>query len=212
MKYSGIENRHFNLPRSLGIQTYAGEASPLPTGALTTPLEGDRADAVRAASGDVQAYERLYRAHLPRVYNLVRRMAGPGEADELTQDAFVRAWQKLHLFRGESAFSTWLHRVAVNVVLEWMRSHRHDRLRHRDPEAVFEITAGRPARPDAALDFEAALARLPEGAREVFVLHDIEGHKHAEIGELLGISPGTSKAQLHRARMIMRRFLSGPVG
>jgi RNA polymerase sigma-70 factor (ECF subfamily) len=189
----------------------AGEASPLPTGAQTNPLEGDRADAVCAASGDVQAYERLYRAHLPRVYGLVRRMAGPDEADELTQDVFVRAWQKLHLFRGESAFSTWLHRLAVNVVLEWMRSRRHEKFRHHDPEAVFQVTAGRPMRPDAALDFEAALGRLPEGAREVFVLHDVEGHKHVEIGELLGISPGTSKAQLHRARTIMRRFLGGPV-
>lgn len=138
-------------------------------------------------------------------------MAGQDEADELTQDVFVRAWQKLHLFRGDSAFSTWLHRVAVNVVLEWMRSRRHDKLRHHDPDAVFQVTAGRPARPDVALDFEAALARLPEGAREVFVLHDVQGQTHAEIGGLLGISPGTSKAQLHRARMIMRRFLSGSV-
>jgi RNA polymerase sigma-70 factor (ECF subfamily) len=166
---------------------------------------------VCAASGDVQAYERLYRAHLPRVYSLVRRMAGVDQADELTQDVFVRAWQKLHLFRGDSAFSTWLHRVAVNVVLEWMRSRRHERFRHHDPEAVFQVMAGRPVRPDAKLDFETALARLPEGAREVFVLHDVEGHKHVEIGEMLGISPGTSKAQLHRARMIMRRFLSGRV-
>jgi RNA polymerase sigma-70 factor (ECF subfamily) len=189
----------------------AGEASPLPTGAQTTPLGGDRADAVCAASGDVQAYERLYRAHLPRVFSLVRRMAGPDEADELTQDVFVRAWQKLHLFRGDSAFSTWLHRVAVNVVLEWMRSRRHEKFRHHDAEAVFQVVAGRPARPDVALDYEAALDRLPAGAREVFVLHDVEGHKHVEIAELLGISPGTSKAQLHRARMIMRRFLSGSV-
>ncbi len=159
----------------------------------------------------MQAYERLYRAHLPRVFSLVRRMAGPDEADELTQDVFVRAWQKLHLFRGDSAFSTWIHRVAVNVVLEWMRSRRHEKFRHHDPEAVFEATSGRAARPDVAIDYEAALDRLPAGAREVFVLHDVEGHKHTEIAGLLGISAGTSKAQLHRARMIMRRFLSGPV-
>jgi RNA polymerase sigma-70 factor (ECF subfamily) len=189
----------------------AGEASPLQAGAQTTPLEGDRADAVCAASGDVQAYERLYRAHLSRVFSLVRRMAGPDEADELTQDVFVRAWQKLHLFRGDSAFSTWLHRVAVNVVLEWMRSRRHEKFRHQDPEAVFQVTAGRPVSPDAKIDFEEALHRLPEGAREIFVLHDVEGYKHAEIGDLLGISPGTSKAQLHRARTIMRRYLGGPV-
>jgi RNA polymerase sigma-70 factor (ECF subfamily) len=193
-----------NLAQELVIQ-----ASPLPTGARNATLEGDRADAVRAASGDVQAYERLYRAHLPRVHSLVRRMAGHDEADELTQDIFVRAWQKLHLFRGDSAFGTWIHRVAVNVVLEWMRGRRHEKFRHHDSEAVFQVTAGRPERPDATIDYEAALERLPAGAREIFVLHDVEGHKHVEIAALLGISPGTSKAQLHRARMLMRRFLSG---
>jgi RNA polymerase sigma-70 factor (ECF subfamily) len=187
------------------------EASSLPVGTGKVPLDGDRADAARAAAGDVQAYERLYRAHLPRVYSLVRRMAGPEHADELTQDAFVRAWQKLHLFRGDAAFGTWMHRLAVNVVLEWLRSHRHDRFQHHDPEAVFSVTAGHPVRPDAALDVEAALEQLPPGAREIFVLHDVEGHRHVEIADMLGISPGTSKAQLHRARMLMRRFLSGSV-
>jgi len=192
-----------NLAQELVI-----EASP-PTGTRNISLDGDRADAARAASGDVQAYERLYRAHLPRVYSLVRRMAGADHADELTQDVFVRAWQKLHLFRGDAAFGTWMHRVAVNVVLEWMRSRQRQKFEHHDPEAVFEITAGRPARPEARLDFEAALEQLPAGAREIFVLHDVEGHKHGEIGDMLGISPGTSKAQLHRARLLMRRFLSG---
>lgn len=194
-----------------GALEFVIDASSLPAGTGNIPLDGDRADAARAASGDVQAYERLYRAHLPRIYSLVRRMAGADEADELTQDVFVRAWQKLHLFRGDSAFGTWVHRVAVNVVLEWMRSRRHEKFKHHDPEAVFEITPGRPARPDAALDFEAALDRLPAGAREIFVLHDVEGHKHGEIAGMLGISPGTSKAQLHRARLLMRRFLSGSV-
>jgi RNA polymerase sigma-70 factor (ECF subfamily) len=189
-------------------ETLVIRAAPLPSGAPTTPSDGDRADARRAAAGDVRAYERLYRAHLPKIYSLVSRMAGRDEADELTQDVFVRAWQKLGLFRGDSAFGTWLHRLAVNVVLEWMRARRHEKLRHQgDPETVFRTAPGRPVRPDLALDFEAALAELPEGAREVFVLHDVEGHKHGEIGSLLGISVGTSKAQLHRARMLMRRFL-----
>lgn len=195
-----------NLAQELVI-----EASSLPVGTGNVPLDGDRVDAARAASGDVQAYERLYRAHLPRVYSLVRRMAGAEHADELTQDAFVRAWQKLHLFRGDAAFGTWMHRLAVNVVLEWMRSRRHDKFQHHDPEAVFAVTSGLPDRPDAAMDVEAALEQLPPGAREIFVLHDVEGHRHAEIAEMLGISPGTSKAQLHRARMLMRRFLSGSV-
>ena len=187
------------------------EASSRPAGAGRIPGGGDLADAARAASGDVQAYERLYRTHLPRVYSLVRRMAGADQADELTQDVFVRAWQKLHLFRGDAAFGTWIHRVAVNVVLESMRSRRHEKFRHHDPESVFQVTAGTPMRPDAALDLDAALDRLPAGAREIFVLHDVEGHKHGEIADMLGISPGTSKAQLHRARMLMRRFLSGSV-
>lgn len=198
-----------NLAQELVIH-----ASSLPRGTRDVPpsnLDGDRADALRAATGDVRAYERVYRAHLPKIYSLVRRMAGTDEADELTQDVFVRAWQKLHLFRGDAAFGTWLHRVAVNVVLEWMRSRRHEKFRHHDPDAVFDATAGRPLRPEATLDFEAALERLPDGAREVFVLHDVEGHTHVEIGALLGISPGTSKAQVHRARMLMRRFLSGSV-
>ena len=194
--------------RDLALETSLIPALPLPTAARTNPLEGDRTDAVRAATGDVQAFERLYRAHAARVYSLTRRMAGPDEADSLTQDVFVRAWQKLHLFRGDSAFSTWLHRLAVNVVLEWMRSSRHERLRHHDPEAVFAVTAGMHARPDVTLDYEAALEHLPDGAREVFLMHDVEGHKHTEIAAMLGISVGTSKAQLHRARMLMRRFLT----
>lgn len=195
--------------RDLAQETLLIHAAPLPSGAHGTPTDGDRADAARAADGDVRAYERIYRTHLPKIYSLVRRMAGPDEADELTQDVFVRAWQKLGLFRGDSAFGTWLHRLAVNVVLEWMRSRRHETLRHQgDPDTVFQVSAGRAARPDIALDVEAALERLPLGAREVFVLHDVEGHKHREIASMLRISPGTSKAQLHRARMLMRRFLT----
>lgn len=195
-----------NLAQELVI-----ESPLLPAATGNSPAEGDRADATRAASGDVQAYERLYRAHVARVYSLVRRMAGADEADELTQDVFVRVWQKLHLFRGEAAFGTWMHRLAVNVVLEWMRSRRHEKFRHHDPEAVFDTTAGPSVRPEAALDVEAALEQLPAGAREIFVLHDVEGYKHGEIAGLLGIAPGTSKAQLHRARLLMRRFLSGSV-
>jgi RNA polymerase sigma-70 factor (ECF subfamily) len=195
--------------RDLAQETLLIRASPLPAGAQSHSTDGDRADATRAAAGDLRAYERLYRTHLAKTYSLVRRMAGEEHADELTQDVFVRVWQKLGSFRGDSAFGTWLHRLAVNVVLEWMRSRRHERFRHQgDPEVVFQAMSGPPSRPDVTLDFEAAMERLPEGAREVFVLHDVEGHTHVEIGALLEISPGTSKAQLHRARMLMRRFLS----
>lgn len=161
----------------------------------------------RAAAGDVRAFEHLYRTHLPRVHSLVRRMSAGRDAEELTQDVFVRVWQKLGSFRGDSAFATWLHRLTVNVVIERFRQDTARRSRLHDGEDIFE-TLSAPARSgDIAMDFEAALETLPDGAREVFVLHDVEGYKHHEIGELLDISPGTSKAQLHRARMMLRRYL-----
>ncbi|HET7620154.1 MAG TPA: RNA polymerase sigma factor [Vicinamibacterales bacterium] len=161
----------------------------------------------RAAAGDVRAFEALYRTHLPRVHSLVRRMTGGRDADELTQDVFVRVWQKLSTFRGDSAFGTWIHRLAVNVVIERFRTERARRQRLHDGEAIFETLASPPRARDVPLDLENALMRLPDGAREIFVLHDVEGYKHHEIATLLGISAGTSKAQLHRARMMLRRHL-----
>ena len=144
---------------------------------------------------------------MPRIFNLARRMAGPDAAEELTQDVFVRAWQKLALFRGESSFATWLHRLAVNVVIERFRTDTARRQRLIDGEAIFETLSSPPGKRDVSMDFEAALERLPDGAREIFVLHDVEGYKHTEIATLLGISSGTSKAQLHRARMMLRKHL-----
>ena len=166
-----------------------------------------RDDIARAASGDVAAFERLYRAHVARIHSLTRRMAGHREAEELTQDVFVRAWMKLSSFRGESAFSTWLHRLAVNVVIERFRARQSKRSRWVDDETALERAEVGPGESAARLDLEAALEELPPGARNVFVLHDIEGHTHQEIGDLLGVTAGTSKAQLHRARMIIRRHL-----
>ena len=162
-----------------------------------------------AAAGDVRAFEHLYRTHLPRVHSLVRRMAGGRDTDELTQDVFVRVWQKLGSFRGASAFSTWLHRLAVNVVIERFRQDATRRQRLHDGEEIFDTLAAPGRSGDLSMDFEAALLRLPDGARQIFVLHDVEGYKHREIGTLLDISTGTSKAQLHRARMMLRRFLKG---
>jgi RNA polymerase sigma-70 factor (ECF subfamily) len=164
-------------------------------------------DVALAAGGDVQAFERLYREHLPRVYGLVRRMTGGRDADELTQDVFVRVWQKLSTFRRESAFGTWLYRLAANVVIERFRTEALRRGRHLDGEEIFERLPSAPASGDLSMDLDAALVRLPDGAREIFVLHDVEGYKHQEIASLLGISTGTSKAQLHRARMMLRRHL-----
>lgn len=172
------------------------------------PQDADAANPVaRAAAGDVRAFEQLYRTHLPRVHSLVRRMAGGRDSDELTQDVFVRVWQKLGSFRGDSAFTTWLHRLTVNVVIERFRSDAARRQRLRDGEDIFAVLPAPSRSSDLSMDFEAALLKLPDGAREIFVLHDVEGYKHAEIASLLEISTGTSKAQLHRARMILRKHL-----
>src|SRR5437868_3308036 len=171
---------------------------------VRTGLENDVA---LAAAGDASAFERLYRTHVARIHSLSRRMLSPHEADEVTQDIFVRTWQKLGQFRGESAFGTWLHRLAVNVIIERRRSYAIQRERMTaDPDALDFVTTA-PARGDFKLDFEAAIAQLPPGARKIFVLHDIEGYKHREIGSMLDIATGTSKRQLHRARMLMREYM-----
>ena len=168
-------------------------------------------DVALAAQGDTGAFERVYRAHVGRVQNLARRMAGPESADEVTQDVFVRVWQKLATFRGESSFGTWLHRLAVNVIIERFRVLGTTRDRFLpDGAAVLERLPGvpAPARYDARMDLDSAMKRLPPGARAVFVLHDVEGYRHEEIGQLLGVSIGTSKSQLHRARMTLRVHLN----
>jgi RNA polymerase sigma-70 factor (ECF subfamily) len=166
-------------------------------------------DVALAASGDSSAFERLYRTHVARVHSLARRMLGSHEADEVTQDVFVRTWQKLGQFRGDSAFGTWLHRLAVNVVIERRRTFAIQRERMtNDPAALDMVTVG-PARADLTVDFDAAIEQLPPGAREIFVLHDVEGYKHREIASMLDITSGTSKRQLHRARMLMRKYLNG---
>jgi RNA polymerase sigma-70 factor (ECF subfamily) len=177
--------------------------SPVDSVPGTEPLS----DVARAAAGDARAFEALYRAHLPRVHSLVRRMTAGRDADELTQDVFVRLWQKLGTFRGDSSFSTWLHRLAVNVVIERFRSDQTRRARLYDGEDIFEVLPGPAQTRDIGMDFEAALEKLPDGARQIFVLHDVEGYKHHEIATMLEISAGTSKAQLHRARMMLRRHL-----
>ena len=167
-------------------------------------------DVALAAQGDTSAFERVYLAHSGRVHNLARRMAGPEAADELTQDVFVRVWQKLSTFRGESAFATWLHRLAVNVIVERFRTLRtaRERFLPEGDEALDRMAGPPPVRVDAQIDIDKAMTRLPPGARQVFVLHDIEGYRHEEIGQLLGVSIGTSKSQLHRARMTLRGHLT----
>ncbi len=178
---------------------------PLKTTDAPAP-DADAVDAALAASGDAHAFERLYRRHVNRIHTLVRRMLGE-ESDDVTQEILVRAWQKLHTFRGESAFGTWLHRVGVNVILN--RRSERSRFRQRfleEPAAGLEAPGRHPG-PALGLDFETAISRLPAGARRIFVLHDVEGYRHEEIAGLLGITTGTSKSQLHYARMALRRTL-----
>ena len=181
--------------------------STLTTDATTAAMDAEAADVALAQSGDGRAFERLYRAHVPRVHSLVRRMLDSAEADDVTQDVFVRAWEKLHTFRGEAAFGTWLHRLAVNVILGRREVLGGERRRFHDDAQVLELVAGRLDAPEHGVDFEVAISRLPEGARQVFILHDVQGYRHEEIAHLLGIVPGTSKSQLHHARMALRKHL-----
>lgn len=166
---------------------------------------------VRAAGeGDVRAFEQLYRRHSARLFAVLRRLCGQeARAEELLQDAFVRAWQALPGFRFESAFGTWLHRLAVNTALMDLRSRRGGEALETDDEAL-----AWQATPDSAghrtalgLDLERAVASLPPRARAVLVLYDIEGWTHDEIATELGMAVGSSKAQLHRARQLLRTRL-----
>lgn len=168
----------------------------------------EREDVALAARGDVRAFERLYGEHSSRIFNLARRMTTSESAVDITQDIFLRAWEKLGTFRGESAFGTWLHRLAINVILARRAALRTEQGRIRDEEGILDSLPARPGASDLGLDFERAIGRLPEGAKTVFVLYDVEGYQHEEIATMLGISSGTSKAQLHRARIMLRKHLT----
>lgn len=178
----------------------------MPDTAIASPPS--TADLVRRAQdGDTAAFEVLYRQHAGRVYALCLRMtADATRATTLTQDAFVRAWQHLPSFRGESAFGSWLHRVAVNVVLGAMRAHRRRTARLQPTDDLERYDRAAPTEA-SNLDLERAIAALPPQARAVLVLHEIEGYRHDEIADLLGIAAGTSKAHLHRARRLLRDAL-----
>jgi RNA polymerase sigma-70 factor, ECF subfamily len=161
----------------------------------------------RAQAGDERAFETLYREHVGRVFALCLRLSGDARrAEELTQDVFIRTWEKLASFRGESAFSSWLHRLTVNVALS---EHRGEARRTKRVEVMSELpeVAKRGPEPGLDMDLEQAIAKLPPGARRVFVLHDIEGYQHDEIAAQTGIAVGTSKAQLFRARRLLREAL-----
>ncbi len=183
------------------------ELRTLTTEQRTAAADAEMADAALAASGDGRAFERLYHAHVARIHSLVRRMVDADQADDITQDIFVRVWEKLSTFRGEAAFGTWLHRLAVNVILGRRQTVSMERKRFFESEGALDAIPARSTHSEHRLDFEDALAQLPDGARQVFLLHDVAGYKHEEIAELMDIVPGTSKSQLHHARMALRKHL-----
>jgi RNA polymerase sigma-70 factor (ECF subfamily) len=166
----------------------------------------------RCQAGDVEAFGTLYRNHAPRIYALASRMAGsPDEGEDLLQEIFLQAFRKLGSFKGEAAIGTWLYRLALNHCLDFVRSKQArmgkvtDTL---DAETSIEPAARRDT-PIARIDLERAIERLPAGCREAFVLHDIEGFDHKEVGDVLGIAEGTSKSQVFKARMKLRALLRG---
>lgn len=186
-------------------------AAMAPLEPMTVEPQDDSDLVRRAQRGDRQAFECLYRLHRNRIYAVLWRIAGndPGLAEDLLQEAFVRAWQKLDSFRGDARFATWLHRLSVNVALSdrRIRVKRLERETALDGEAERTATGAKDVYEDRRMDLEQAIARLPERARTVLVLFDIEGYSHAEIAEIAGMAVGSSKAQLHRARKLVREEL-----
>ena len=183
--------------------------TPMPQAVATCALEdADAALARRAALSDVAAFEQLYRRHHRRVHGVVVRLVGRAgtQAEDLTQDAFVRAWQALPAFRFESTVATWLHRLAVNTALMALRSRRSRPWHEDDDEDALLSLSVADTASQAAIgrDLASAVAALPPRARAVLVLHDVEGWTHEEIAEALDMAVGSSKAHLHRARSLLR--------
>ena len=172
-----------------------------------TAMPEETALIARARGGDTRAFEALYREHVDRVYGLCLRMTGNvSEAEDCTQEAFIQAWNKIAKFRGDSAFGTWMHRIGVNAVLGRMRKSKREQDRL---QVVADTAPAAVAAVDSAnlRDLSAAIERLPEGARHVFVLSAVYGYSHEESSDMLGIAVGTSKAQLHRARRLLAQQL-----
>ncbi|MCP3674804.1 MAG: RNA polymerase sigma factor [Gammaproteobacteria bacterium] len=161
----------------------------------------------RVKQNDLQAFEQLYRIHSGRVFALCLRLsANRALAEELSQEAFVRAWQKIRMFRGESSFSSWLYRLTTNVVLSSLRKKQIVQVNIDDVPEQSSLTE-KQLDTGEILDMEQAIMKLPDGARKMFVLHDIEGYQHNEIAEMTGLAIGTSKTQLHRARKLLQGWL-----
>jgi RNA polymerase sigma-70 factor (ECF subfamily) len=182
-----------------------------PALAVGHPRKDEEAALVdRARRRDAAAFEALYRRHVGRIYATCLRLAGSvALAEDCTQEAFIRAWESLPGFRGDSAFGSWLHRIAVNMVLMRQRSQlRRTAWGLNGGDDEIAAVAAHASAPDAALDLDQAIAALPPGAREIFVLHDVEGYRHEEIAALTELAVGTCKAHLHRARRLLRARLT----
>ena len=183
------------------------------------PVQAGRAQEMalveRCSRGDLAAFEEIYKAHSGKLYSLACRMLGnPADAEDLLQDIFLSAHRKLEGFRGESALGTWLYRLATNHCLDYLRSRaaRSNQLTDTiDDELPLPDAGSRgiAERTVSKMDLERAVAQLPEGARAAFVLHDVQGLEHKEVAEALGIAEGTSKSQVHKARLRLRALLSG---
>jgi RNA polymerase sigma-70 factor (ECF subfamily) len=189
------------------LTVQSSDYSQVMTTASTDAHTDESALIKQAQRSNARAFEVLYRLHIDRVYGICLRMTGNvSEAEDCAQEAFIQAWNKLEKFRGDSAFSTWLHRIAVNSVLGRMRKSK------REQDRIMAVTESAP--PTVAMgdtgdmrDLSEAVDRLPQGARHVFVLHAVYGYSHDETGEMLGIAAGTSKAQLHRAKRLLAQQL-----
>lgn len=163
----------------------------------------------RAQAGDAEAFERLYEIYVRRMYALSLRMVSDHQrAEELTQDIFIRTWETIKSFRFESAFGTWLHRLGTNVVLGNIRSQKRHESKMTETPDLEQFESGlKLAIPETKMDLERAIATLPPGAKEVLVLHDIEGYRYREIAEMTEVAEGTVKSQLNRARRLVREAL-----
>jgi RNA polymerase sigma-70 factor, ECF subfamily len=179
-----------------------------------SPREAELALVERCRRGDLGAFEELYREHAGRLYSVAYRMLGnPTDAEDQLQEIFLVAHRKLELFRGESALGTWLYRLAVNLCLDYLRSRTGRAIQLTDPlddEPGLSDTSSRglAERTVTKMDLERALAQLPLGCRTAFLLHDVEGLEHREVAEVMGIAEGTSKSQVHKARLKLRALLS----
>ena len=176
--------------------------------AAALPAHAEQTDVALAVRGDGAAFERLYRAHVARVNALARWLLGGDDVEDAVQEVFIRVWEKLGTYSGDAAFGTWLHRVAVNHFLRRRERRSVDHGRTSEADQAMDSAATPRATPELRIAIESAVGQLPPGARDVFVLHDMEGYKHEEIAGMLAIDPGTSRSQLHRARLLLRQQLA----